>query len=318
MFAIYVGLTLGYNLYTAKTANSKSLVKILIYLVTIVTTWSVTGFVAVAFLMVFYLLFYFRMMDSKEKIFWISIILITLTLALKFGVFNYLYTRIQPHGPSEDSVLSRVYSIIVGTIVGITHPFFGTGSTNSFIEFSQRPTISIQDVIAGNYTEEDLQISLGRKYATVAGLVQVDSENMPEVRKFVKKLGAEMCATFDSQWAHGDADRIKQIEEQQKKDKEEPKENEGEKQEKKGKNSDNKTEEELEVTILTAEQYGELQGKNGDTLLYIFKKRGTGVQVTDFASRLGLNNDGYVWTKSKGKMDDHHMYAIEVKERLHI
>lgn len=137
MFCIYVGLALGYNLYSSKISSSKSLIKILIYLVTILTTWSVTGFVAVAFLMTFYLLFYFRVMDSKEKIFWISIILITLTLALKFGVFNYLYTRIQPHGPSEDSVLSRVYSIIVGTIVGITHPFFGTGSTNSFIEFNR-------------------------------------------------------------------------------------------------------------------------------------------------------------------------------------
>ncbi|WP_073390574.1 hypothetical protein WAA20_17600 [Butyrivibrio fibrisolvens] len=137
MFCIYVGLALGYNLYSSKISSSKSLIKILIYLVTILTTWSVTGFVAVAFLMTFYLLFYFRVMDTKEKLFWISVLLIALLLALKFEVFGYLYSRIQLHGPSEESVLSRVYSVIGGVLVAIINPFFGIGATNSWQEFDR-------------------------------------------------------------------------------------------------------------------------------------------------------------------------------------
>lgn len=39
-------------------------------------------------------------------------------------------------------------------------------------------------------------MDLGRKLATVSGLVAVDSENMPKVREFTKKLGAEVCKSL--------------------------------------------------------------------------------------------------------------------------
>ena len=89
----------------------------------------------------------------------------------------------------------------------------GEDLTSDFISFCQLPTITVQDVINGNYTQEDLQMDLGRQLATVSGLVRVDEENMPKVREFVKKLGAEMCKKFEVQWAHGDEDRLEQLQE---------------------------------------------------------------------------------------------------------
>ena len=73
--------------------------------------------------------------------------------------------------------------------------------------------ITIQDVIKGNQTEQDLEMDLGRQLATVSGLVRVDDKNMPKVREFVKKLGAEMCKKFEVQWAGGDEERLEQIQE---------------------------------------------------------------------------------------------------------
>ena len=89
----------------------------------------------------------------------------------------------------------------------------GEDLARAFIYFCQTPTITIEDVIKGNYTEEDLEMDLGRKLATVSGLVQVDEKNMPKVREFAKKLGAEMCKKFETQWTHGDEERLEQLQE---------------------------------------------------------------------------------------------------------
>ena len=90
----------------------------------------------------------------------------------------------------------------------------GEELTRDFIYFCQLPTITIEDVLTENYTQEELEgMDLGRKLATVSGLVAVDSENMPKVREFTKKLGAEICKKFEVQWAHGDEERLEQLQE---------------------------------------------------------------------------------------------------------
>ena len=89
----------------------------------------------------------------------------------------------------------------------------GEDLVRKFIYFCQTPTITIEDVIKGNYTKEDLEMDLGRKLATVSGLVQVDEKNMPKIREFAKKLGAEMCKKFETQWTHGDEERLEQLQE---------------------------------------------------------------------------------------------------------
>ena len=97
----------------------------------------------------------------------------------------------------------------------------GEDLTRDFISFCMMPTITIQDVIKGNYTEQDLEMDLGRQLATVSGLVRVDNKNMPKVREFVKKLGAEMCKKFEVQWAGGDEERLEQLQELRLKEQEE-------------------------------------------------------------------------------------------------
>ena len=97
----------------------------------------------------------------------------------------------------------------------------GEDLTRDFISFCMMPTITIQDVIKGNYTEQDLEMDLGRQLATVSGLVRVDDKNMPKVREFVKKLGTEMCKKFEVQWAGGDEERLEQIQELRLKEQEE-------------------------------------------------------------------------------------------------
>ena len=90
----------------------------------------------------------------------------------------------------------------------------GEDLTIDFIYFCQSPTITIEDVLKGNYTGEELEeMDLGRKLATVSGLVAVDSENMPKVREFTKKLGAEVCKKFEVQWTYGDEERLEQLQE---------------------------------------------------------------------------------------------------------
>ena len=89
----------------------------------------------------------------------------------------------------------------------------GENLTRDFVSFCTIPTITIEDVLQGNYTEEDLNLDIGRKLATVAGLVAVDEINMPEVREFVKKLGPEMLKKFEAQWTHGNVERLEQLQE---------------------------------------------------------------------------------------------------------
>ena len=96
----------------------------------------------------------------------------------------------------------------------ILRAIVGEDLTRDFIYFCQQPTITIEDVLEGNYTEEELEeMDLGRKLATVSGLVAVESKDMPKVREFTKKLGAEMCKKFEVQWTHGDEERLEQLQE---------------------------------------------------------------------------------------------------------
>ena len=100
----------------------------------------------------------------------------------------------------------------------------GEELTRDFVSYCKMPTITVEDVIAGNYTDEDINIDTGRKLATIAGLVKVDEENMPKVREFVSKLGPEMCRKFEVQWTRGDEERLEQIQELRLKEQEEAKE----------------------------------------------------------------------------------------------
>ena len=53
----------------------------------------------------------------------------------------------------------------------------------------------------------------GEKYNTAVGLSSVSIENFEKVREFVKRLGPEICATFETLWAHGLEERLEKIQE---------------------------------------------------------------------------------------------------------
>ena len=90
----------------------------------------------------------------------------------------------------------------------------GEDLTRDFIAFCQIPTISIEDVLKGNYTVEEIkEMDIAMRLATISGLVAVDTENMPKIREFAKKLGPEMCKKFEIQWTHGNEDRLEQLQE---------------------------------------------------------------------------------------------------------
>ena len=83
--------------------------------------------------------------------------------------------------------------------------------TQDFTAFCKQQVISIEDVINGNYSAEDLRMNVAEKFATAVGLSAVDEKNLETVRAFVMKLGAEIGATFDNLWVHGDDKRLEKI-----------------------------------------------------------------------------------------------------------
>ena len=87
----------------------------------------------------------------------------------------------------------------------------GDSLTRDFVMFTKRQVITVDDVINGAYNEEDLEMSISEKYNTAVGLSGVSIEHIEVVRDFVKRLGPEVCATFDTLWTHGDNERSEKI-----------------------------------------------------------------------------------------------------------
>lgn len=86
----------------------------------------------------------------------------------------------------------------------------GESITEDFCNFCKKRIITPADVLNGidasrlNLSKEELKNS-------VICLSQVDEENLPRVREFIKGLGKEYCVLFDSAWAHGDYSRLETI-----------------------------------------------------------------------------------------------------------
>lgn len=87
----------------------------------------------------------------------------------------------------------------------------GQDLTREFTEFCRQQVISIEDVINGNYNQNDLEMNTAEKFATAVGLSSVDDKNLEKVRNFVMKLGPEICATFDNLWIRGSEERLEKI-----------------------------------------------------------------------------------------------------------
>lgn len=91
----------------------------------------------------------------------------------------------------------------------------GEDLTRDFIAFARQQVISVEDVINHNYSKRDLEMDVSQKFATAVGLSSVDDEHFEEVRDFMKQVGAEPRAAFESMWTHGDERRLERLAEVQ-------------------------------------------------------------------------------------------------------
>ena len=91
----------------------------------------------------------------------------------------------------------------------------GEDLTKDFTAFAKRQVISVEDVINHNYSNRDLEMDVSQKFATAVGLSSVDDEHFEVVRDFMKQVGAEPRAAFESMWTHGDERRLERLAEVQ-------------------------------------------------------------------------------------------------------
>ena len=87
----------------------------------------------------------------------------------------------------------------------------GEDITKEFVEFCKIDVITLEDVLSGNYNEDDLDMNVSEKYATVVGLSMCEEKDIEVVREFISKLGKEILATFGSLWCHGDVKRLEKL-----------------------------------------------------------------------------------------------------------
>lgn len=86
----------------------------------------------------------------------------------------------------------------------------GESITADFCKFCRKRIITPDDVLGG-INPDELALSKEELHNSAICLSQVDEGNLPRVRSFAKKLGAEYCALFDSAWTHGDYSRLETI-----------------------------------------------------------------------------------------------------------
>ena len=89
----------------------------------------------------------------------------------------------------------------------------GEELTADFIAFCKQSMISVEDIIKGNYREEDINVSLDKRLTMASTLSSVSEEHIEVVRDFVKKLGKEPLGLFDNLWVHGDIKRLEKLQE---------------------------------------------------------------------------------------------------------
>lgn len=91
----------------------------------------------------------------------------------------------------------------------------GEDLAKDFTAFARQQVISVEDVINHNYSSNDLEMDISEKFATAVGLSSVDDEHFEIVRDFMKQVGAEPRAAFESMWSHGDERRLEHLAEVQ-------------------------------------------------------------------------------------------------------
>ena len=87
----------------------------------------------------------------------------------------------------------------------------GEELTEDFVAFARQRVLTVDDVLSGNYTQEDMEMDTSQKFATAVSLSCVDDGDFEKIREFMKLTGPEPRAAFESMWAAGDEKRLEKI-----------------------------------------------------------------------------------------------------------
>ena len=88
-------------------------------------------------------------------------------------------------------------------------PAIGENLTTDFVEFASAVNLTIEDIMDGNYNEEELKnITISSKYANIGAWTLATNDEFPVVRKFVSKVfGKEFETLFNKLWVKDSVER---------------------------------------------------------------------------------------------------------------
>ncbi len=93
----------------------------------------------------------------------------------------------------------------------VLRAFVGEEITKDFIKFSQMNLVTVEDVLSGKCTSDNIPFNPSIRWYTTLCLSTVDDDNVDVVREFVSGLGKEFLAVFDYEWSKGNEQRIMKI-----------------------------------------------------------------------------------------------------------
>lgn len=81
-----------------------------------------------------------------------------------------------------------------------------------FIHFYNIPTLSVEDVVNGNYTQADLPRDINERFACVSSLLLANEDEVEKVREFIKEnCDAEYLQLYDGCWVGKDDARMQKL-----------------------------------------------------------------------------------------------------------
>lgn len=91
--------------------------------------------------------------------------------------------------------------------IALLTPLVGKEITAAFNGFCNSKNVSIEDVLNSNYSDDIFKMNTNEKYATAVNLSRCNEEEYPTIREFMKRVGADACAAFDSLWIRNNPKR---------------------------------------------------------------------------------------------------------------
>ncbi len=93
----------------------------------------------------------------------------------------------------------------------VLRAFIGEELTQDFIKFCQINLVTIDEVLKGEITPDQVPKDPSIMWYSTICLSAVDDENVDKVRDFVKSFGHEFLAVFDYEWSKDNNERIMRI-----------------------------------------------------------------------------------------------------------